>query len=93
MEVFMDMIFICLGLVIWQAGLLTTVLGIALIKTQTEDILKLAGMTSLAIDMKYIRKIKSIVEPVDRSTKLGVLMFAGGAGLMLTGVAIINGFI
>ena len=93
MEVIMDMIFICLGLVIWQAGLLATVVGVLLIKANTESVLKLAGMTSLAIDMKYIRKIKSIVEPVDRSTKLGVLMFAGGAGLMLTGAAIIKGFI
>ncbi len=93
MEAIINLIFISLGLVIWQAGLLATVVGVLLIKATTESVLKLAGMTSLAIDMKYIRKIKSIVEPVDRSTNLGTVMLAGGACLMLIGTAIIKGFI
>ena len=93
MKVIVDIIFISLGLVTWQAGLLATVAGVLLIKTNTESVLKLAGMMSLAMDMKVIRKIKSIVEPVNKSTKLGILMFAGGACLMLIGAAIIKGLI
>ena len=93
MEAIIDTMFICLGLIIWQAGFLATVIGVLLILANTESVLKLAGMTSLATDMKYIRKIKSIVEPVDRSTKFGVLTFAGGACLMLIGGAIIKGFV
>ncbi len=93
MEVIIAIIFISLGLVTWQVGLLATVAGVLLIKADTESVLKLAGMMSLTTDMKVIRKIKSIVEPVNRSTKLGILMSVGGACLMLIGVAIIKGFI
>ena len=93
MQGMIDIIFISLGLIIWQAGLLATIAGILLIKARTESVLKLAGLMSLMTDMKYIRKIKSIVEPVNRSTKLGVIMLVAGAGLMVIGGAIIKGFI
>lgn len=82
MELYIDIIKINAGLISSLTGLLTCCMGIGLIMIKPESILKIAGMMSLAAGENTIRRLRNLVEPLDKTIPLGLCMFIAGIALM-----------
>lgn len=82
MELYVDIIIINAGLISSLTGLLICCMGTGLIFVKSESVLKIAGIMSLAAGEKTIRRLRSLVEPLDKTIPFGLLMLIIGIALM-----------
>lgn len=88
MKLVWDVLGVCLGNTVWLAGLLTLGLGIWALRVRKESIQKVVGMMSMMTGGQPkgpALKLKSLVDPEERTKPLGRRLLVVAVVLLLFG--------
>jgi hypothetical protein len=90
---FIDLIGICAGNLLWLLGLILLGVGIWGITVKPESVKKMVGLMSLTSGGQprgFAQRLKGLVEPVDRSSGFGWTTLILGIILMAAGCYLIK---
>lgn len=88
-----DVIGICTGNTLWLAGLVCVGLGVWGLKVKKESVLKAVTMMSMMTGGKpvgFAGKLKSLVDPTDRTKEFGKKMLIAGGIILVIGASFIR---
>ena len=88
-----DIIGICSGNTLWLLGLISVGVGVWGLKVKKESVLKAVNMMSMMTGGKpvgFAAKLKSLVDPTDRTREFGRKMLILGGILLIIGAAFIR---